>query len=439
MTDHLSLHGRSHSPEAASFPPRHQELAAGPSRLTAELANALCRLLGERRSIDRVDLKDGFLFVYTTDPAMRQFIAVGCGEWLEDSVLARFAEIAEFNPQFFDVFYLGRTDLTAEQVVFRSHQWNEQKRTQRSTNTMQAMRVHFRRLENAWHSYPVLLRDNSDFSTYLRRTAAFELRERLVDFDIDQETYTKLVWSVLRFTLPTCMYHGRTFFAHRETKPDTPYLLFDVSSNSRLRQAMDEMGLESRSLRFDLTLRNELDQDVVKTFGRSLMRHPPPHPGFILSRRHPCWDFDAYARDLRMGHKHGVIVMGLSDRDLLQMLENSDKRRFSQNEQLLIDRMRAAYWTAIQPYEYLVECESFAECGQYVATTLYFKGLTAEQCRELADSGGVALTPEQVRLNWHVLSLKQRRAAHQGLEVYLEYELGTVCPRHGSDSNDHGD
>lgn len=437
MTEHLSLYGRTRSPLAPSYPPRIQEWAADPSRLTTALANALSRLLGERRSVDRVELKDGFVFVYTADPGMRQFISVGTGKWLEESITARFAEIAEFNPQFFDLFYLGRTDLTAEQVVIRSHEWNERKRRERDPNTMQAMRVHFRRLQNVWHSYPVLLRDTSEFSEYLRRTAAFELRERLVDFDVDQETYTKLVWSILRFTLPTCMYNGRTFFAHRDTKSDTPYLLFDVSGNSRLRQAMDDMGLESRSVRFDLTIRNELDQEAVKTLARSLVRHPPSHPGFILSRRTPNWDFDAYARDLRLGHKHAALIMGLSDRDLLQMLENGENRRFSQNEQLLIDRMRTAYWSANEPYEYLVECESFAECGQHVATTLYFRGLTEEQVHELADTGGVALTPEQIRLNWHVLSLEQRRAAHQGHDVCLEDELGTVCPWHGSDSVDN--
>ena len=92
--------------------------------------------------------------------------------------------------------------------------------------------------------------------------------------------------------------------------------------------------------------------------------------------------------------------MGLSDRDLLQMLENGENRRFSQNEQLLIDRMRTAYWSANEPYEYLVECESFAECGQHVATTLYFRGLTEEQVHELADTGwsGIDAGADQTEL-----------------------------------------
>lgn len=437
MALHRPLHGHARSPLAPSYPPQVQALADTPSRLTAALASALCRLLGERRSVERAEVRDGFVFVYTTDPAMRQFIAVGTGEWLNESVMARFAEIAEFNPQFFNVLYLGRTDLNARQVEIRSREWNEQKWAKRELDTMQAMLYVFQRLQNVWHSFPLLLRDTSDVGEYVRRTAAFELRERLVDLDIDQENYTKLAWSILRFAVPTCIHNGRTFFAYRDIKQDTPYLLFDVNRDSKLRKSMDDMGLQGRSIRFDLTLRDELDREAVKTFGQSLARHAPAHPGFILSRRSPSWDFEEYARDLRLGHKHAVMVMRLSDRELLQFLENGENKRFIENERILIELMRSAYWAANKPFEYQVECESFDECSEYVVNTLDFGGLTAAQISELADSRETALTPDQIRRNWHLLSVDQKQAAHRFETVFVEADIENVCSMHGSDSVNH--
>lgn len=439
MTEEFSLYGHARSGATLTLSPSIQDLSSDSSRLILALANALCRNLSDRPSVHHVELKDGFVFVYTNDPAMRRVICVGSGERLDRSISTRFPEIAAFNPQFFDVLYLGRMELSTNHVAAMAYEWNKQRIAERDLNTMQSMCIAFQRLQNVWHNYVALLRDSSDIGEYLRRNAAFELRDRLIADMLDQDEYKKLVWSILRFSMPTCLFNGRTFFAYRDKIPGSGYLLFNVIEKSLLRRAMNEMGLDSNCLRFDLTHRNDLDQESVKAFGHSLARHPPSHPGFILSRRQPSWDFEAYTRDLRMGWKHTALMMALSDEDLLRMLANGENKRFEENEKFFIESMQTAFWSANQMFKYQIECESFRHCGQLVENTLYIGGLKKDQIRELVETGTTELMPEQVQRNWHVLSLEQRSAAHRGESIYIEEDLDTVCPKCGSDSVDHDD
>ncbi len=423
------------------YPPSVLAIASSTEALLNAAVAEFARIQEASPDVDRVEVKDNFVFTYHLKPNGNRLSCFGPGEGLLNEISKRFDEVAEFQPEYLDIFYHGEVAGDTRELVQRAEEWNRLKLKSRagdeSPKIIPAMLYVSRSINDIWHSQIGMIRGQSDVARYLRITAAFDLRARLASQCPSLEEFTNLVWSCLRFSLHGSLIRGRRHRPIVEPSYEARHLLFDIKRICRLREELAQVGLSLGHIRFDAMTRWYDDMVPLKEFAASAKKRLATSVCFFVTPTSaPACVFDM-AADLRMKLGHVPLMVLLSSRDLGRLVSYAEEARLDRSEDYIMDRIRRALDASVVLHEYSVECESYSACRNRVVNRWPYAGLRGAQVRALAVDGYTELSGPQVSKNRHLLTLAQIQAASEGDPVGINSEdvdVLNVCSSCGSDS-----